>query len=196
MMSRRRAEGKVSITLRSPYLVVPKSGERALLAHRRRGAGRALQADAVVPVGVEPDLAGADEVEARAGDEQHFLRIEVELPQRQAVRLGARLVEARAFGGDDDLERNAELRRRGAAEALGAVGDDAELVVLGQLAQDAGGLVPRLNVAPLFAQRRGVRSGKPGASRGLGNQRLVRPVDPAAVGQLQVGGTPAPAGRL
>src|SRR5688572_10445442 len=123
MMSRRRAEGKVSITLRSPYLVVPKSGERALLAHRRRGRRRALQADAVVPVGVEPDLAGADEVETRAGDEQHFPRIEAELPQRQPVRFRTRLVEPRPLRGDDDLERNAELRRGGPAEALGAAGD-------------------------------------------------------------------------
>src|SRR3970040_843312 len=64
----------------------------ARLAQRRRRALRPLQADAIVPVGVDLDARGADEVESRAGDEQDPLGRQIQLVYRPLLRRRRRIL--------------------------------------------------------------------------------------------------------
>lgn len=94
---------------------------------RRRTGGRG-EADAVVPVSVEADLRRSKEVVSRARDEQNARRRHGQLIDREPVRSGIRLVGAGPFRGDDHVEAHAGAFRRDSAQALGAIGDDPELV--------------------------------------------------------------------
>ena len=122
---------------------------------RLRGGGRCApghrKTDAVMPERGHAHGRGAEQVEPGAGDEQHALRGQAEVLQREPIGPGIGFVKAGTLGGHDDVERHLHARRGLPAQALRTVGDHTEPVLRGEVAQQRHERCPCMQ-QPMFEE--------------------------------------------